>query len=251
MSSKAPQKQSTMDRRAAKDHQLDLHRRQYGRSGDRHVASRHTHLKEPWTGRSRSRRVDKAPDSNVIEAARSGNGIVEEWLANVSRRGVVDAGESANRLQSSQDKDSAQTPGWRPHGISFPSTIRGGHKRVGSRDSSIIPEPMTKKARPSTAVISHGPSHRSPVTRITGFPISADSSPPRFEKRTRHKTREDRYDSRKKPKGKRRRATEETVTQSGNAPKKPIALGRDVMSNFQPEAVLNDRLTVSKRQISE
>ncbi|KAG7058780.1 hypothetical protein JMJ77_0006151 [Colletotrichum scovillei] len=232
-----------MGSRAAKDHQLDLHHRQHGRSSDRPIATRHPYLEEERMSRSRSRRVNQASDGSLLETARSGNGIVEDWLANVSRRGV-DTRESAKRLHSNQDKSNAQTPEWRPHGISLQNAVQGGHKRAPSRDSSIIPEPVTKKARPSIAVISHGPIHRSPVTGVTDFPISVDSSPPRFEKRTRHKTREDRYDSRKKQKEKRRRAPEETTRRSEDVPKKPILSGRDVMNNFQPEAVLNDRLTL-------
>ncbi|KXH40505.1 hypothetical protein CSAL01_10014 [Colletotrichum salicis] len=206
------------------------------------VASRHSHLEEPWTNRSMPKGLDHAPDSNVLGAARRGTGIVEDWLVNVSRRGI-DTEKSANRLPSSQDKGSAQTPGWRPHGISLQKTVRGGHKRALSRDSS-IPEPMTKKARPPAAANRHGPTHRSLAARVTEVPISADSSPPRFEKRARHKIREDRYDSQKKPKAKPRRAPEETATRPENVPKKSVSSGGEVMNNFQSEAVLNDRLTV-------
>ncbi|KAK1688344.1 hypothetical protein BDP55DRAFT_629941 [Colletotrichum godetiae] len=232
-----------MDSRPTKNRNLDLHQRQYGYSGDQNVVSKHPHLKEPWTSRSVQEGLSHAPDGNVFGAARRGTGIVEDWLVNVSRRGI-DTEKSANRLPSSQDKGSDQTPGWRPHGISLQNTVRGGHKRALSRDSSIIPEPMTKIARPPTAANRRGPSHRSLAARVTEVPISTDGSPPRFEKRTRHKIREDRYASQKKPKAKRRRAPEETATRPENVPKKSVSSGREVMNNFQSEAILNDRLTV-------
>ncbi|KAH6682268.1 hypothetical protein F5X68DRAFT_233985 [Plectosphaerella plurivora] len=71
---------------------------------------------------------------------------------------------------------------------------------------------------------------------------------PRFEKRARHKTREDRYEPRNDPpdqpsgrtverKGQHRRRTEEPV-------RKRLASARDVIDNFASDSILNNRLTL-------
>ncbi|OHE91096.1 hypothetical protein CORC01_13615 [Colletotrichum orchidophilum] len=103
---------------------------------------------------------------------------------------------------------------------------------------------MKRKDRLPTAVI-HGPIQRSPTVRLRSNEVLvfSGSPPPRFEKRARYKTREDRYDSRKKPKEKRQRTREETTTRPENSPKKTTSSGREGPNNFQSEAILNNRLT--------
>jgi hypothetical protein len=85
-------------------------------------------------------------------------------------------------------------------------------------------------------------SHYKPLDEAQVGGVSA------FEKRPRHKTREDKYET-KKPEGReRRRITsgqgEQRPRKSESKRRKHVATGRNVMNNFASEAVLNDRITV-------
>ncbi|KAI0864192.1 hypothetical protein F4860DRAFT_433345 [Xylaria cubensis] len=75
-------------------------------------------------------------------------------------------------------------------------------------------------------------------------PTSHRSIAPAFKKRRRHKTRADKYDTKKLEDCKRSKEDENRPRRSKSNRRMPIVTGKNVMKNFTSEAVLNDRITV-------
>lgn len=130
-------------------------------------------------------------------------------------------------------------------------------------DSSVIaPRPLadnSRARRPKLKSEADANGHGKGKKRRQPGPDSQESgsspapSPPEynFEKRARHKTKSDRYDTVKqddgdknnKPKRRKTRSAAETRrTSRGNS---HLASARDVMDNFSSHSILSDRITVS------
>ncbi|KAI0553556.1 hypothetical protein F4679DRAFT_424820 [Xylaria curta] len=65
-----------------------------------------------------------------------------------------------------------------------------------------------------------------------------------FKKRRRHKTKVDKYDTKKSEDRKRSKEHEHRPRRSKSNRRRPIVTGKNVMKNFTSEAILNDRITV-------
>lgn len=180
------------------------------------------------------------------------NDYVRSWLEKTQRRPTW---ESA--MEGPQD---TEVP-WRPHDLEtvdtemLPQRSFSRKHRRESPDSSIIPDrPRRGDHRPSRPETSnrHSPPRQCrgrdartrPRSSATMSPVPSRYEPGRFERRARHKTRPDRYETRKqkpaqngddKPKARR------TKTQE----KKKLVSSREVMDNFTSDAILtHGRLTV-------
>lgn len=216
--------------------------------------------------------------------------LVQGWLNNIQALGSgLDAGgppahkpSSSNRLSRPQSVSPAR---WAP--TALPRSRRSGiaesmsqpsgerrHRRLRASfhgpngpddrdDSSIIaPRPLadnSRARRPKLKSAADASGHeRSKKRRQTG-PDSQESgsspapSPPEynFEKRARHKTKSDRYDTvkqndadkdKKAKKRKTHSAAETRRTSRGNS---HLASARDVMDHFSSHSILSDRITVS------
>lgn len=181
------------------------------------------------------------------------NDYIQSWLEKTQRRP-----EWEPRTEHTQDED---VP-WRPHDLgavdmampSRPPNLR--KRRRSSFDSSIIPDqPRRSERRTLATALSNKPStaraHRDRDSRRR-HPRSATVSPaPRqdgtgpFGKRARHKTRPDRYETKKRKNtvdGDAKQKAKRTKTPG----KKKLVSSREVMDNFTSDAILTDgRLTVS------
>ncbi|KAK1981982.1 hypothetical protein LZ30DRAFT_60713 [Colletotrichum cereale] len=187
---------------------------------------------------SNPRRGDRT--SGVALASDAGNSadLVENWLSNVSRRGLTlpKPLDEYHRGQV-QLNDSA----WMPHGLPLEDAHRRSHKRTRSQDSSIIANPAEVAALlpPTTR------RHRNKKSTEPNDTIDLPGTPsPRFEKRPRHKTREDRYDTQERVRQRVKKGQEKRRAPSNDLPRKMSSSGRGVMDNFRSEVILNDRLTL-------
>ncbi|KZL88266.1 hypothetical protein CI238_01206 [Colletotrichum incanum] len=232
-----PQKQRAMKRRSVKDHQSraqhrggDHHGRCHGLSDGMETTGHHFY--------SNPRRGDRVSGVALASDAENSAGLVENWLSNVSRRGAVPL-EPMER--NNQGQGHLKVLPWWPHGISLQDAPRRSHKRTRSQDSSIITSPA------KVAALLHSRTGRyQPIdpTKPNDPFVLADTPSPRFEKRPRHKTREDRYDPQERVRQKRKKCREERPAPSKKPPKKMTSSSREVMDNFRSEVVLNDRLTL-------
>ncbi|OBR05003.1 hypothetical protein CH63R_11706 [Colletotrichum higginsianum IMI 349063] len=152
-----------------------------------------------------------------------GVGVVEHWLSSVSRRGIVPP-ETMTGQHHGQHHPNVL--GWRPHGLLAQGVPQQRYKRTRSRDSSIIIDSAKKAGwSPSTAA-GHRPNN---TIKPNDTFVLADTLPTKFDKRSRHRTREDR-DERPAP---------------SKVPSKEMGFSRrEVMDDFRSDAILNDRLTL-------
>lgn len=230
-----------MDRRSAMQHH----------SHDTHHRSDRRHHRQGRTGHetSRPKRQDRRELDEGREDPWSGrahhtSSLVENWLADVSRRGVVSP-DAAGEPRQNRDPLHRHVPEWRPHGISVQGDFRPGHKRSRSRDSSIIENPRGNPAGLSQKPTRH---HKSDVEQPQYFDEPKSSravqpeskASPKFEKRARRRTREYRYDSEKQPRQKPRKETD----RPSRPPKKSLTSAQEVMDRFHPGSILQERLTV-------
>lgn len=93
-----------------------------------------------------------------------------------------------------------------------------------------------------------------PSPRQPFHPIHEDvAEHSRYEKRPRHKTREDRYEPRNDPPDQPARRTVEKTGQHRRRTEEPVrkrlATARDVIDNFASDSILKDRLTVGSSTI--
>ncbi|TQN71176.1 hypothetical protein CSHISOI_04276 [Colletotrichum shisoi] len=150
-------------------------------------------------------------------------GMVEHWLSSVSRRGIIPPETMTGQHQG---QDHPNVLGWRPHGLLVQGVPQQRYKRPRSRDSSIIIDSAKKAGRsPSTAA---GQRPRN-TTKPNDTFVLEDTLPTKFDKRSRHRTREGR-DERRAP---------------SKVPSKETGFSRrEVLDDFRSDAILNDRLTL-------
>ncbi|KAK2778209.1 hypothetical protein CKAH01_03165 [Colletotrichum kahawae] len=79
-----------------------------------------------WNADGWDSRNDTGNDAN--------QGMIENWLSNISRRGVISP-KAVDTQHQEQEPIFARSPGWRPHNIEL-DNLRQGHKRSRSRDGS-------------------------------------------------------------------------------------------------------------------
>ncbi|KZL67096.1 hypothetical protein CT0861_04054 [Colletotrichum tofieldiae] len=183
------------------------------------------------------RRGDRDPEVALASDTGNSAGLVENWLSNVSRRGIVPP-EPLGLNRQGQGHLKGLT--WRPHGLPLQDAPRRSHKRTRSQDSSIITSP----AKAAALLKATGRYQPMDPTESNDTFVLTDTSSPRFEKRPRHKTRENRYDPRERVRQTRRNCREERPAPSKNLPRKMNSSSREVMDNFRSEVILNDRLTL-------
>lgn len=185
---------------------------------------------------------------------RCSNDYIRSWLETTQRR---PAWEPADETRQDEEVP------WRPHGLGFVddemptrhlSGLRG--RRRGSLDSSLIPDRPRQGAhralrtamlrRPSSAGDrrDRGEFER-PQSSYTVSPVPPKHDTGPFEKRARHKTRPDRYETRKRKNAEfgdgRQKARRTRAPQ-----KEKLVSSREVMDNFTSDAILAEgRLTVS------
>lgn len=214
--------------------------------------------------------------------------LVQGWLHNIQALGSgLDARgppahkpSNSNRILRPQSVSPARwapkaLPRSRASGIAESMSQPSGerqHRRLrasfdGRDDSSVI-APRTfaddsRARRPNLKSAAHASGYERGKKRMRSGPDSQDSgsspgpSPPeyKFEKRARHKTKSDRYDSVKqgntekdhKLKKQKTRSAETRRTRQRN---RHLASARDVMDKFSSHSILSGRITVSLSQPS-
>lgn len=223
-------------------------------------------------------------NTNLLAGAgpeqQSGYANVWRWLSETgNREEYYQAGEESRRIRIKKSRrrnhlDDSTRPEeltWLPHHITpgtneplrstpLTSNQQGKHRRQRptSVDSSVISEfqarrdpPRKRRAVisvPAYSISSVGPDERLSITQNSSPPIPQAVGSPRFEKRPRHKTKEDKYDTKKRKRrqshdssGESRRKMRQNTEKRK---RKAIALSKNVMNNFTSKAVTNDRITV-------
>ncbi|RYC57915.1 hypothetical protein CHU98_g8294 [Xylaria longipes] len=129
------------------------------------------------------------------------------------------------------------------------------HKQ-NSGDSSLISDPSPYRAlrelnyKEPNSKHDEGSHHKPPGEAEVGTvgassPTSHKAISPAFGKRPRHKTKADKYDTKKSDDRKRKAEDERRPRRSKWNKRRPIVTGKNVMKNFTSEAVLNDRITAN------
>lgn len=132
------------------------------------------------------------------------------------------------------------------------------HRHPMSNDSSIIGglqtprnHPQMRHERVAAHKYSAAPDQGSEelfVPQCSSPPEFQPAGLPQFEKRPRHKTREDRYDNKKRKREQEKEGTTESRhkarEKSEKRRKRALVSTKNVMNNFASGAVLNDRITV-------
>ncbi|KAI0136435.1 hypothetical protein BJ170DRAFT_10558 [Xylariales sp. AK1849] len=184
-----------------------------------------------------------------------------------SRLGVDKAAQPERRTHSSATWQPqhllSRAPAHTPHLVSTRGSYRrDSRKRPNSDDSSFLS--VVNHHRVHSADHSSSPWHayaydetslhdlpgkiaESDREALSQRPAAPES--PCFDKRPRHKTRTDKYD----PRGKERRSPEKSEANAqrhrskrSRKDRKPLLSSKNVMGNFNSNAVLNDRITVSQ-----
>lgn len=240
--------------------------------GPEHVSRSHRHHRGEST---RSRPTLMAQHEENKE------NLVNVWLEEIEARkgGAIDG---KTRPSNHGRADGLRSVGqlhdsWTPHGLPFSKTsgdpettsrVRKRHKRKRGQnqatDSSII-EPVDH--RRSTPVIADAIRFRRPPSESeesyyergkkrqrSDSEESHSSSPPpvnrhQFDKRSRHKTREDRYDTVKHEKapGKKKntkKTPQKETGDKGKMKKGQMTSTKEVMDNFASRSILNERISV-------
>lgn len=204
---------------------------------------------KPGIGREDMVRPNRDGDTK----GRCSNDHIRSWLEKTQRRSAWEPPNETPR--------DGEAP-WRPYDLGVVDTEMPTYmpslqkRRRGSLDSSIIPDqPRRGEHRALRAAISKRPSsarERRDRNELERAQSSATTSPVLqkhdtgpFEKRARHKTKPDRYDTRKRKNaenGDGRQKARRT-----RAPgKRKLVSSREVMHNFASDAILAEgRLTVS------
>jgi hypothetical protein len=192
-----------------------------------------------------------------------GNDYVRRWLSQTQRKPDWESHVQSKHTHQPRDDLSS----WRPHNLGAVDLERlarptGGRKRRGrSPDSSIIP--INPKRRDAT-----GPTEQVSGTRDGGhhhydepnqwpefhsqspLPSTEEGGNAKFERRARHKTRPDRYNTNKEKQPRLKKESnvaEEKAkrTKDVSSKKRKLSSGRDVMKTYDSDALLTkDRLTV-------
>ncbi len=136
--------------------------------------------------------------------------------------------------------------------------INSGRRRPTSTDSSIISgfqprqeiseKGVTLDSTQDCSTTSRGPYEELPAHQFSSPPATHPEELTRFEKRPRYKTREDKYDSKKRKTRHKQESTGKAKHKTRQKPekkrKKAVTSGKNIMNNFTSGAVLNDRITV-------
>lgn len=190
---------------------------------------------------------------NVPEAGSDDFGPVRSWLNQTSPEDEV-----TNHQDSlNQGLDRSRSLGWRPYNLPIapiPLHNRQQGERRFDRDQPIARSPerfdndsySTRGYEESVAMGSDKENrkrHRSPERQQSPNFTSDDFA---FERRPRHKTRPDRYDSRKRDDGRARAAKGEAkgARKQTRAKKSRLRSSRDVMNNFTSSFLGTSRITV-------
>lgn len=190
---------------------------------------------------------------HVPEAGSDFSGPVRSWLNQTSSQDEV-----ANHLHSfDQDLNRSRSPGWRPYNLPIAPihlhTRRHG-ERSFDRDRPISRSPerfdsdrySTRGYEESVAMGSDKENrkrHRSPERQQSPNLTSDDFT---FERRPRHKTRPDRYDSRKRDDRRAPAAKSQAKEprKQARAKKSRLRSSRDVMDNFKSSLIGSSKITV-------
>jgi hypothetical protein len=213
--------------------------------------------------RSNQRRLGEKPESSKpVE----GNEYVRRWLSQTQRKPDW---ESQVPKQHGRER-CKDLSSWRPHNLEAVDLRdlerpAGAQKRRGrSPDSSIISaKPKRRRETASKHVSGMHDEHVEESRRLhrqgrrqaevpSRSPLKSieEARASNFEKRLRHKTRPDRYDTNKEERSRRKKepdASADKAKRTKEAPNKnkKISSGRDIMKSYTAEAILTkDRLTV-------
>ncbi|KAK2010131.1 hypothetical protein LZ32DRAFT_386528 [Colletotrichum eremochloae] len=226
-----------MERHPVKYHRSRAQHRRHDHLGHRHnppdgteTVARHFY--------SNSRRGDRNSDVALVSDAGNSVDLVENWLSKTSRRGQA-LPEPMNGYHQGQDYLNDST--WRPHGLPLEDAPRRSHKRTRSHDSSIIVNPAKVPALLPPTTRRH---QKKKLTNPNGTTDPSVTPSPKFEKRPRHKTKEDRYETQERVRQRRKDQEEQRAPPHNNLPRKMSSHGREVMDNFRSGVILNDRLTL-------
>ncbi|OBT66656.1 hypothetical protein VE03_03870 [Pseudogymnoascus sp. 23342-1-I1] len=249
---------------------MDGHRSRKRRRHDRqeeptprHAAERRKPAQPADIGCDTPARRDAAETRVRSHIAAPENGYVYDWLADVATEQPAQTESPANGLVP-------QTRGFRHASLErYDETVADERthreKRRDSSDSSLIqPAYEREELAPGEKTIGHVPSedqsrhiskkakkHKQPASSTTDDSQSESDQPRRketFEKRSRHKTKEDRYESKKT----RQHAAEDDKpakkkvikVKRGDAAKASRKAGEDLINGFRSKHVAQDRLTM-------
>lgn len=223
---------------------------------------RGAHTRQLFDGRPREPGLVSGVEAKIAPPNPPNNDFVQNWLVQTQRRPDW---ESVAKVQPGE-----RLP-WRPHnlgGVNLdmpppPAPRLLKRRRPMSFDSSFIPENHKRPQRhdlASNLPPALAPSQNSDISPgmkegSPNRPLGSVGSSPRpkqsFDRRPRHKTREDRYEIKKNKRGKRNSGGADKTGKSQSAKrtkrsdKKTLVSSREVMSAFTSDAILtHDRLTV-------
>lgn len=244
---------------------------------------RHRHRSQQQSSKAPTRQSVRQPfEFPVVPQANDGkDDLVLGWLNNLGDRRSGACGTDAHVLNldnsKSRSRRHTQSPPehWAPHGLSLPITFHhsvstarprshAGRRisRSGSlQDSSNIgASPRRDPIRLGSdlaqdhgqTLISNGgypdthQKRKGPVPYDASEPSVLSAPDETFEKRTRHKTRRDRYDVCKHDDGGKDRRMKGTRSPRERKRRKREHLPsvREVMGNFQSDSILHERITV-------
>ncbi|KAI0016468.1 hypothetical protein F4780DRAFT_677675 [Xylariomycetidae sp. FL0641] len=205
---------------------------------------------------------------NRHSSAPKGHGVVEDWLGRLvipdthPPSSLGSPNETADHHKRSLPRaDGRNLPLWWPQHIlsaasngldaeaptPYPQS-NSKRKKRDSSDSSLI---SGFEGRPSDGVIVNPRRSRKPSIETEGSPSAMSYAGGRinYEKRPRHKTREDKYDTKKQKhqNNDRKRAKDDREPRPGKSNrsrKRAMMSSKNVMTKFASDAVTTDRITV-------
>ncbi|KAL5320794.1 hypothetical protein ACEPPN_011604 [Leptodophora sp. 'Broadleaf-Isolate-01'] len=252
--------------KVSKDH----HRREHHRSSK--DLDRRAH-KDPSRAEARpGYPTAKLPKENLEMALSGDSDYVRRWLAQTECD--TNQGEGlVTRETSNQEWNRvahAEYPSRRtPRNLAIaPGPSKRKRKHDSSSDSSLLEVPIRPQSHQwkqddPRSISPRRPENQPTTPRKKQKVASSDSglsshpatpSPPKetFEKRARHKTREDRYEPRKKEKRQGKIAVEKSSRKKrekrGDRKKAARKAGEELMQNFSSKSIAQDRLTIRPSQ---
>lgn len=206
---------------------------------------------------SRNKRQRGRPSRCQAENPSQANNYVRSWLAQVSNPSLDPEQNPSQHFDEDRD-DREITSHWHPFNLpvlhiarQFPPETRNTLTHPPTDLSSFRKSRESRKQHQLDSEIEQihdgynykeKKRRRQPSSDETSCPSNSDASA--YTKQPRHKTRQDRYDT-KKQKGGRNSTSEKKRNSSKKQKRAQIRSGRDVMSNFVSDAVSNKRVTVS------
>lgn len=180
--------------------------------------------------RSRSHRHDNrhVPENGTTPQRCEDQSYIQSWLIGVK-------GDNEN---GREDFDEEQQ--WRPHNLTVPQKRSFPDEATARKKSSRVPKdsPLRRSTKYRDDLSSHHGASAAP-------PSSSSGKENVYAKKARKKTREDRYDTKKcKPKPEKRRESLQRPHRRKDR-KRELRSGKEVMHNFNSNAISNDRVTAS------